>query len=182
MVTRPLKSYLYIEMGKQNPRLMIKGWREFANEPFACDIIAAAARVVPNEVFNYASSTNTTLRGAVRRCMDPLVQAIVKITDESSVPLKAMPFLTDIFNHRFTIRQIDSIATNEDAYFQNLVRLKLTGDDLGAASYSDELGYRGLKYVRNMNDLHEEKDPIRFRGIDGFFTRIFILPYGVRAR
>jgi len=176
----PLKAYLYSEMGKQNPRLMIKRLAEFASEPFACDVIKAAARVVPNEVFNFASSTNYTLRGAVRRCMDPLVMTIVKIADESAVPLKAMPFLTDVYNGRLTVSQVDSIASNDDVYFQNLVRLKLSGDTLGAATYSDELGYRGLKYVRNMNDLHEAKDPVRFKGIDGFppESLYFLMVYG----
>jgi len=175
-----IKSYLYTAMGRQDPKLMIKRLAEFANEPFACDIIAAAARVVPNEVFNYASSTNGVFNGAVRRCGDPLVQAIVKITDQSNVPLKAMPFLTDIYNGRVSIRQVDSIAANEDAYFQNLVRLKLSGDTLGAATYTDELAYRGLKYVRNMNDLHEEKDPVRFKCIDGFSPQslYFLMVYG----
>lgn len=175
-----LKSYIYIEMGKENPKRMIKRLAEFANETYACDIIKAATRVVPNEVFNYASSTNYTLRGAVRRCMDPLVQALVHITDESSQPLKALTFLTYVYSGKLTIRQVDSIISNDDAYFQALVSLKLSGDTIGADYYSGELGYRGLKYVRNMNDLHEEKDAVRFKGIEGFSpeTLYFIMVYG----
>jgi hypothetical protein len=175
-----LRAYIYTEMGKQNPKMMIRRLARFANEPFACDIIKAAARVVPNEVFNYASSTNPLFSGAVRRCLDPLVQTIVNITDHSAVPLKAMPFLTDIYHDRLTISQVDSIASDEDIYFQNLVRLKLSGDTLGVSTYSDELGYRGLKYVRNMNDLHEEKDAVRFKCIDGFSPEslYFLMVYG----
>ena len=58
------------------------------------------------------------LRNAVRRSTDPLVLTIVRIADESAVPLKAMPFLSDVYNQRLTIRQVDSISSNEDAYFR----------------------------------------------------------------
>ena len=63
---------------------------------------------------------------------------------------------------------------------RGLVRLKLSGNTLGVATYTDELAYRGLSYVRKMNDLHEEKDPVRFRCIDGFSPQslYFLLVYG----
>src|SRR5690606_29346351 len=90
---REAKAYLYSEMGRQEPAMMIKKLNEFASEPFACDIIKAAARVIPSEIYNYASSTNYTLSNAIRRCSDPLVQTIVRISTESSSPLRAMAFL-----------------------------------------------------------------------------------------
>jgi hypothetical protein len=172
--------YIYSEMGKQEPKMMIKRLAEFANEPYADDVIGSAAKVLPNEIFNYASSTNPVLSNAVKRSKDPLVQAIVKIAQESKVPLKAMPFLNDIYTGKKTIAQIDAIAADADLFYQNLVRLKLEGVTLGSETYTSELQYRGLKYVREMNDLHEEKDPVRFKCIDKFnpYTLYFIMVYG----
>lgn len=174
------KAYVFVEVGRSNPKMMIKRLSEFANEPFADEIIGLAARVVPHEIYNYASSTNYTLSGAVRRSKDPLVQSIVRIADESKVPLKAMPFLSDIYNKRKTIAEIDKITADPDLFYKNLVRLKLEGETLGGDTYTNELQYRGLKYVRDMNDLHTEKDPIRFKGIDGFKPEelYFIMVYG----
>ena len=84
------RTYVYAAVGRDNPRMMIRRLPEFANEPFADSIIIAAARVVPTEIYTYASSTNYTISGAIRRTNDPLVQAIVRITKESKNPLKAM--------------------------------------------------------------------------------------------
>lgn len=172
--------YIFSEMGKLEPKMMIRRLDEFANEAYADDVIAAAAKVVPNEVFNYASSTNYLLSGAVKRSKDPLVQAIVRISQESKVPLKAMPFLNDIYTKKHTIAEIDKITANEDLFYQNLVRLKMENVQLGGDTYTDELKYRGLKYVRTMNDLHNEKDPVRFKCVDGFdpFALYFIMVYG----
>lgn len=161
-----LRGIVYRAVGAEEPRMMLKRLAEFANEPFSCDIIAAAARTAPNDVYTFASSTNYTLSNAVRRCNDPLVQAIVRIAAESKSPLKAMSFISDIYNKRLTIAEVDKITANDDLFYKNLVRLKLQGDSLGGATYTDELQYRGLKYVTRINELHESSDPVRFKSIE----------------
>lgn len=175
----PDRQYLYVEMAKREPSMMIDRLGEFAQHPYACAVIAEAARVVPNKVFNYATSTSY-VRFAVESCKDPLVRAIVNIARQSRAPLKAMPFLNDIYTGKKTIQQIDEITSNEDLFYQNLVRLKLENVSLGGDTYTDELHYRGLRYVREMNDLHESKDPVRFKCINGLSPEVlyFIMVYG----
>lgn len=176
----PEAEKIYTHLGKEDPNRMIDRLREYAMAPYADGIITAAARVSPNKIFNFATSTDPLLNGAIRRSQDPLVQSIVKIARESSSPLRAMPFLGDIYKNRLTVAEVDRITADPDQFFQNLVRLKIQNEPLGANTYTDELKYRGLRYVREMNDLHDEKGPIRFRCIDGFdpATIYFILAYG----
>lgn len=176
-----LRAYVYREVGQQQPLMMIRRLSEFSNESFACDIIAATARKSPNEVYKYASSTNPSLSGAVRRCKDPLVQAIVRVATESKSPLKAMSFISDIYNSRLTIAEVDKITADETLFYKNLVRLKLQGDTLGGATYSDELQYRANKlYVMRMNELHESPDPVRFKCIEALTPEelYFVIVYG----
>ncbi|RYD55670.1 MAG: hypothetical protein EOP56_15240 [Sphingobacteriales bacterium] len=174
------RGFIYSEMGKREPEMMIDRLGEYASEPFADEIIAAAARVVPSQVFNFASSTNYTLSGAISRTKDPLVQTIVRIVRESKAPLKAMPFLSDIHNNKKTIAEIDKITADQDEFFLNLVRLKLENEQLAGNTYTDELRYRSLKYVRDMNDLHDSPDAVRFKSIDKFSPEAlyFIMVYG----
>ncbi len=176
----PERTFIFTEMGNREPQIMIKRLSEFADAPFADNVVAAAAKVVPNELFNYASSTNYVLSGAVKRSKDPLVQTIVRISQESKSPLKAMPFLNDIHTKKKTIAEIDKITADHDLFYQNLVRLKTENVLLGGDTYTDELKYRGLKYVREMNDLHEAKDPVRFKCIENFPPEVlyFIIVYG----
>lgn len=173
-------SYLYTEMGKKEPVMMIRRLSEFAQYPYADATITAAAKVVPTEVYNYASSTNYTLSSAVRRSKDPLVQTIVRISQESKSPLRAMAFLSDIYKQKKTIAEVDQITSDHDLFYKNLVRLKLENETLGSNTLSNELQYRALKYVRDINDLHDEKDAVRFRCIDGFQPEelYFIMVYG----
>lgn len=174
------RNFIFSEMSRREPAVMIKRLGEFADEPAADIALEGAAKVVPQEVYNFASSTNYKLRTAVDRSKDPLVQTIVRISRESSSPLKVMPFVNDVHSGKMTIADVDKIAANPDLYFLALVRLKIQNPELGGSTYTDELKYRGLKYIREMNDLHEAKDPVRFKCIDGFPPEAlyFIMVYG----
>ena len=174
------RAYVFAEVGRQHPQVMIKRLNEFAKEPFACEIIKAAARIVPNDIYTYVSSTNYDLLSAVRNCDDPLVRSIVNITDNSKTPLKTLSFLGDIHTGRMTIEQADSIASDPDVYYENLVRLKIENDTLGRATYTSELAYTGLRYVREMNDLHDEPDARRFKCIEKMSpqTLYYLMIYG----
>lgn len=177
---RAERAYIYEQMGEKDPKMMIKRLAEYGSEPFACSIIKNAARVLPGDIYNFASSTDPRTRNAIRNCKDPLVQTIVSITDESKSPLKAMAFLSEVYNKRKTIKQVDEITSDPDLYFQALVQLKLQNDSLAGDTYSSELGYRSLRYIREMNDLHEAKDPVRFKCIDKMSPAAlyYIMVYG----
>jgi len=175
-----VRAYVYVTVGKQDPRKMIRRLAEYADDPFADDIIIDASRIVPGELFDYISSTNYPTRNAVRRSRDPLVQTIVKIADHSRAPLRALPFLGEIYYGRKSLVEVDALAANEDVYYKELVKLKLQNDSIARDVYTSELAYRGLRYVREMDDLHESPDNVRFKSIDGLSPEAlyFILVYG----
>ncbi|MES2702778.1 MAG: hypothetical protein V4649_09075 [Bacteroidota bacterium] len=176
-----VRAYVFTKVGQEDPMMLIKRLDEYANDSFAGEIIAVVARINPSMIFNYAQSTNPLIRTPVHRTQDPFVQAIVQIATKSRAPLKAFPFLNDIYTGRRTLAEIDALADRPDDYFQNLVRLKLENDTVTRSIYTAEMQYRTLKnYVRQMNDLHEEKDNVRFKCIDSLppASLYFILVYG----
>ncbi len=175
------RAYIYATIGRAYPTIMIKRLSEFATDTFAGDIIRADARIEPDVIFSYATSTNFPLKNAVYKTQDELVQAIVKIAAHSKAPLKAFPFLSDIYMRRKTVEQIDALADHPDQYFSALVRLKMENDSFARRAYNDELQYRALKYfVRQMNELHESKDDVRFKCIDSLppTSLYYLMVYG----
>ncbi|MBC7554358.1 MAG: hypothetical protein H7257_10310, partial [Taibaiella sp.] len=177
---KDLRPYLYTRLGAENPLLMMMRLPEFAYDTFAAAIVSKAAPLIPEVIFNYATSTNAPLTYAVHHTNDPFVQAIVTIADKSKSPLKAMAFLGDIYHGTKTIAQIDVITSDADLYFKNLVRLKVTDDSIGRVSYAQELGVRALRYVREMNELHEATDAVRFKILEDLTTAelYYIMVYG----
>jgi hypothetical protein len=176
-----VRAYMYIRIGKEYPIMMVKRLEEYAKDTFAGYIIKDAARLQPDLVFNYAMSSNISLKSAVYKTHDRLVEAIVKIAANSKAPLKAFPFLGDIYYGHKTVEEIDSIAEHPAIYYDNLIRLRLSNDTIARRTYTEELVYHSLKdYVRQMNELHEEKDDVRFKCIDSLNPRslYFVMVYG----
>ncbi|MDI9318996.1 MAG: hypothetical protein QM530_00845 [Phycisphaerales bacterium] len=166
LLTDSDRDYLCQEVGKEEPEMMIKRLSEFANKPCADVVIAAAAKVLPGEILNYATSSNIILRGAVERNTDPLVKTIVRIAQESKAPLKAKSFLNEIHTQKLSIAEVDNITADQDLFFKNMVRLKLE-DPSQNKNIDGELEYRALRdYVRVMDELHEKPEAVRFKCIE----------------
>ncbi|MES2480260.1 MAG: hypothetical protein V4561_14315 [Bacteroidota bacterium] len=175
------KDYLCQEIAKQDATLLIKKLGEFANRPCADVVLAGAAKVVPDEVFNYATSTNVSIQNALNRNTDPLVKTIVRISKESKAPLKAKTFLNDIHNQKLTIAEVDKITSDQDLFFKNLVRLRIENETLGNSSINSELEYRALRdYVRIMDELHDKTEAVRFKCIESLSPEAiyYIIVYG----
>lgn len=175
------KDYLCQEIGKQDATLLIKKLGEFANRPCADVVLAGAAKVVPDEVFNYATSTNVSIQNALNRNTDPLVKTIVRISKESKAPLKAKTFLNDIHNQKLTIAEVDKITSDQDLFFKNLVRLRIENESIGNSSINSELEYRALRdYVRIMDELHDKTEAVRFKCIESLSPEAiyYIIVYG----
>lgn len=161
------KAYVFKVVGDAKPEMMIKRLPEFARESYADPIIAAAAKIMPGTILTYATSTSY-LSAAVRRNQDPLVQTIVRIGTESRQPLKALPFLQQIYKKKRTIKEVDAITSNQHAYYKALVGLKIEDDNVTEKSVDEELNLRGLEMVREVNSLHDSPAPIRFKSIMDF--------------
>ena len=162
-----LKTIVFEAVGKANPVMMIKRLPEFAKESYADPVITAAARVMPGTILTYASSTSV-LSTAVRRNKDPFVKTIVSIADQAKNPQKVLPFVEEIFEGRKTIAAIDGIANDPKAYFQALVALRMQGPSLADKAIEDEINYRGLQFVRVVNELHDSPASVRFKSLMDF--------------
>lgn len=161
------KGIVFEAVGMEKPEMMIQRLPEFVNEPYADPIIAAAAKVVPAVVLNYANSTSN-LSKAVRRNNDAYVKTIVAIADQGRNPQKLLPFIDEIYEGRKQIVEINAFVNNDDAYFKALVQLKLDNQSKVEFVIDNEINYRGLQYIRKVNELHESPAAVRFKSLQNF--------------
>jgi hypothetical protein len=175
------RAYIYSWMGRKDPVLMLKRLEEYSKDTFAPAIISAAARQEPKLIFSYALSSNMLLKKAVYRTSDPYVQAIVQLAAESDAPLKALPFLSYIYTGSWTVEHTDSVAADPARSFAEVVKLRIANEPLTKELYTEELEYATLKnFVRQMNELHDTTDDVRFRCIDSLAPAAlhYIMVYG----
>lgn len=177
----PARELVYSRMGAQYPVRLVQRLEEFAKDTFAPPIIAAAARLEPSLIFNYALSSNLLLKGAVYKTHDPYVQAIVQAAAESDAPLRALPFVSYLYTGSMGISGIDSIAADPARSYNALAELRRSREPLSKKLYTSELEYRTLKFfVRQMNELHDTTDAVRFACTDSLpaTSLYYVMIYG----
>lgn len=161
------KAFLYKSVGMQYPVMMMERLDKIAKEPYADEIVTAAAKVAPRSVMTYADP-NSKYRYIINRNQDKTVKAIVSIVDNSHSRFKVLQFLNQIKDGDKTIAEIDKMVQNDDSYYRSLVALKISGKAISEAEIEKELADRSLIYIRKVNELHDASDAVRFRSIEGF--------------
>lgn len=146
----------------------------YLDYPVTDSVIAAVAKKYPNKVLTYATSYTPTA-AAIRRNQDPLVQQIAQI-GRSSQSTKLMPFIDQLLDGSATISELESAVENDDNYFKMMVktaivlqRKKAEGQNpLGLKAMNENMQAKSLRYIREINDLHDEPHPVRFRVVKDF--------------
>ncbi|RPE14039.1 hypothetical protein EGT74_11175 [Chitinophaga lutea] len=146
----------------------------YLDYPVTDSIVAAVARKYPNKVLTYATSYTPTA-SAIRRNPDPLVQQIVQI-GRSSQSTKLMPFIDQLLDGSASISELEAAVENDDNYFRKMVKAaialqqrKSSGQEpLGLKAMQENMHAKSLRYIREINDLHEEGPAVRFRIVKDF--------------
>ncbi len=146
----------------------------YLDYPVTDSIIATVARKYPNKVLTYATSYTPTA-SAIRRNPDPLVQQIVQI-GRSPQSTKLMPFIDQLLDGTSTISQLEKAVENDDNYFREMVKASIQlqkrkfegANPLGLKAMQENMQAKSLRYIREVNDLHEEGPNVRFRIVKDF--------------
>jgi hypothetical protein len=146
----------------------------YLDYPVTDSIIAAVAKQYPNKVLTYATSYTPTA-SAIRRNQDPLVQQIVQI-GRSPQSTKLMPFIDQLLDGSASLSELESAVSDDDNYFRQMVKAsialqkrKANGENpLGLKSMQENMHAKSLRYIREINDLHDEGHAVRFRIVKDF--------------
>ncbi len=146
----------------------------YLDYPIVDTIVAAVAKKYPNQVLTYATSYTPTA-SAIRRNQDPLVQQIVAI-GKSSQSTKLLPFIDQLLDGSATLSELESKVANDDTYFRLMVHSSIVlqkkraegANILGLKAMQENMKAKSLRYIREVNDLHEEGHAVRFRIVKDF--------------
>ena len=182
---------------KQNPVLSIHTVGMYRYEPIVDSFLCFAARTDPDDIFKYVDDYGDRLYAqhvidytaayaphvakkyllngdlvltTLRRSQDTAVKVLLRVNDTYGKRSNAFILLDAIVTGKMTMQEADRIGANPKEYFVALNNIRKKKRPLGAFSIEKELEIQALKVVRTMNDLHNEKDPVRFAGIKEFST------------
>ncbi|HEY0608628.1 MAG TPA: hypothetical protein VGD35_03205 [Chitinophaga sp.] len=142
--------------------------------PETDSIIAAVARKYPNQVLTYATSY-TPVAAAIRKNQDPVVQLIVKIGG-SGQSTRILPFIDELIDGTMSVDSLENIVGSDYPYFKQMVKTSIVlqqkksngQNPLGLKAMMENMQARSLRYIREVNDLHEEPNNVRFAVVKNF--------------
>lgn len=167
---KPAIAACYNGMVKLYPEEMQKRFNEYSGMEAAVTLMNYVAKQKPSLILTYATSTSQE-RYAVRKSKDPLVMQIVEIADKAKMPLRAIAYLDDLYAQKINIDQVNDFTSTPEKYYRSLVQLRQQENPMSKRIIDRESKLQALEYVRTMNELHNEKDPVRFKCIETLTAR-----------
>jgi hypothetical protein len=152
------------------PDLVMKYFYIYSDMPYAPKVIAEAAKYAPVIAKKYLIETDIINR-QLRRSGDPDVINLIRINDTYGKASNAYALLQLISMGDLTIEEANAIGKDQRKYFDALIKVRSIKKPLGEFSVEADLEIYALKYVRVLNDLHNEDDKVRFASIENFTTQ-----------
>lgn len=159
-------SFLIIA-AQTRPDIVFKIYDTYSKNPYAAKVVVEAAKAAPVTVkryFNKGDAIYETLKQSDDTTSKVLVQIMNKYTRRSN----AFTLIDDIMKGKLTIEKADAIGKQPQKYLQTMLNIRARKNPLGQHSLEQELEMYSLKFVRVLNDLHNEKDAVRFASVENF--------------
>ena len=156
-----------IYAAQYRPDLVFLNFRKYADKDYALHVLEEATKIAPVTVKRYFNP-NDTIYKMLKRSNDTVVKVILQIKDKYTRKSNAYALIDDIMNGNCTMQQADAIGADPVKYLQTMLRIRARKDPLGAHSLEDDLTIYSLKFVRVLNDLHNEPDKVRFESVEKF--------------
>jgi hypothetical protein len=163
---KELTNIIVDSMCYKYPEVMEERLRELVDYDGSSAVMGYIAKRSYLDVYKYAVSTGPE-RTIVMKSKDPLVIKLRELIYGTKNPLKALAFFKDYESGKKSIALIDKMTESEDSYFKALVAKQIEQDSSFNYVLKRDLTIEALRYVRLINELHDEKDAVRFKCLEG---------------
>lgn len=147
------------------PVEILTHFKEISEKPYSDTVLLEIVKYAPGEVKGYLYSQNA-VSSKIRNSDNEWLSIFTKIYSEKGMKSRAYAMLEDIKNKKMTISTAEQICSNNANYMKYLTGLINRNSVIALYTIEKELQELCLKQIREINDLHEEKDEKRFASIN----------------
>ncbi len=150
-----------------HPDLVFSTYDIYSSQPYSKHVLEEAAKIAPVTVkkyFNPGGAINEVLKSSG----DSAVQILMEIKNKYGRKSNAFTLLDQIITGELTLDRADAIGASPQKYLRAMLQIRTKKNPMGVHSLEAELEIYSLKFVRVLNDLHNDKDAIRFASIENF--------------
>ena len=170
-----IKKVIFLKKAAAEPKSILAEISNYAGESFADSLISVAAQLAPVEVYTYAQAITSAQGKMILASRDERVKMIARLSEKTNGTL-FLPFLDELVRGTLTIDSVGRVAEQPTAYYKLLVKTQIryqqrtaAGDTIMMASTLYDMLRRQATdaFVNVMNELHDEKEAVRFKVADG---------------
>lgn len=149
------------------PDLVFVNYDNYSSQPYALHVLEEAMKCAPvlgKKYLNPKGAINEDLKES----NDTVVKIILQIKNKYGRQSNAFALIDDIVNGKLSVEKADAIGKNPQKYLRAMLAIRAQSNPLAVHSLDKELEIYSLKFVRVLNDLHNDKDAVRFASIENF--------------
>lgn len=164
--TKPYASKILQKAAKIYPSEVLKHYGDFAFQTYSVDVLEELCKSAPAHVSFYMGTPNVVFTAMKNATGKPTIDRMMEIYRNVGSNSKAYILLDDIDSYRLTMNEAHNMGKNRESLYKHLQEVRINPNVLGGYSIDNELTYIATQKVREINELHEEEDRIRFRLCD----------------
>ena len=154
-----------LQVVKISPTELIGNFKQISEQTYADTVLLELVKYAPGEVKGYLYSQNA-INTNIRNSENDWMKTFVKIYNEVGLKSLAYSFLEDINTKKISISNADKLSSEPIIYMKKLIELINKNQVTTRYTIEKELQELCLKQIKVINDLHEEKDEVRFASIN----------------
>ena len=144
------------------PSEVLKHYGQFAFQSYSDDILDQLCALAPAHVSFYMGGNNPVFVALQEAQGYKHIDHMMSLYRQVGSNSKAYILLDDVVNYRLSASEAHELGRQRTDLFKHLLQLRTKGNIIGGYSVDDELTYLATRKVREINELHEEQDEVRF--------------------
>lgn len=144
------------------PSEVLKHYGQFAFQSYSDDILDQLCAHAPAHVSFYMGGNNPVFVALQEAQGYKHIDHMMSLYRQVGSNSKAYILLDDVVNYRLSASEAHELGRQRTDLFKHLLKLRTNGNIIGGYSVDDELTYLATRKVREINELHEERDEVRF--------------------
>jgi hypothetical protein len=149
------------------PDLVFKNYDAYSNKNYTLHVLEEASKIAPVTVKRYFNPKDKIFE-TLKTSNDTVVKTLLEIKNKFSRKSNAFALLDGIICGNYSMEKADALGSSPQKYLRALLKIRAKNNPLAVRSLEDELEIYSLKFVRVLNDLHNEKEEKRFASIEDF--------------
>lgn len=149
------------------PDLVFSNYNTYADKKYSLHVLEECSKIAPVTVKKYFNP-NDPIYAALKKSNDPIIKTILEIKDKYSRKSNTFTLLDEITAGNLSLENADAIGNHPEKYLRAMLKIRAKKNPLAVYSLEKELEIYSLKFVRVINDLHNEKNEMRFASIKDF--------------